>query len=44
MIYESVLHRDKQKAAEASKIHIDNQEQSIIAQIRMEQGNDKKNR
>lgn len=44
MIYESVLHRDKQKAAEASKIHIDNQEKSIIAQIRMEQGNDKKGR
>lgn len=45
MIYESVLHRDKQKAAEASKLHIDNQEKSIISQIRLEQeqsGNKKK--
>jgi DNA-binding GntR family transcriptional regulator len=37
MIYESILHRDKEKAAEASKLHIDNQEQSIIKQIRLEQ-------
>jgi DNA-binding GntR family transcriptional regulator len=37
MIYESILHRDKEKAAEASKLHIDNQEQSIIKQLRSEQ-------
>ncbi|MBP3475980.1 MAG: GntR family transcriptional regulator [Lachnospiraceae bacterium] len=37
MIYESILHKDKQKAAEASKLHIDNQEKSIISQIRLEQ-------
>lgn len=37
MIYESILHKDKRKAAEASKIHIDNQEKSIINQIRLEQ-------
>ncbi|MCD7724618.1 MAG: GntR family transcriptional regulator [Clostridiales bacterium] len=44
MIYESILHRDKQKAAEASKTHIDNQEKSIISQLRIEQEqNQKKN-
>ncbi|MBO5472500.1 MAG: GntR family transcriptional regulator [Lachnospiraceae bacterium] len=37
MIYESILHKDKEKAAEASKVHIDNQEKSIINQIRLEQ-------
>ena len=36
MIYESILHGDKEKAAEAAKLHIDNQEKSIIRQIRME--------
>ena len=44
MIYESILHRDKQRAAEASKMHIDNQEKSIINQIRLEQGQNSKKR
>lgn len=35
-IYESILNRDKQAAAEAAKLHIDNQERSIIRQIRLE--------
>lgn len=37
MIYESIVKRDKKSAAEAAKIHIDNQEKSIIRQIRLEQ-------
>jgi DNA-binding GntR family transcriptional regulator len=44
MIYESILHGDKEKAAEASKIHIDNQEQSVIRQIRLEQEQNAKHR
>lgn len=36
MIYESIVRQDKEKAAEAAKLHIDNQEKSIIRQIRME--------
>lgn len=36
MIYESILRGDKEKAAEAAKLHIDNQEKSIIRQIRLE--------
>lgn len=36
MIYESILLGDKKKAAEAAKLHIDNQEKSIIRQIRLE--------
>lgn len=44
MIYESILHKDKQKAAEASKMHIDNQEKSIIRQIRLEQEQSDKKR
>lgn len=35
-IYESILARDKEKAAMAAKIHIDNQEKSILDQIRLE--------
>jgi DNA-binding GntR family transcriptional regulator len=35
-IYESILNRDKQRAAAAAKLHIDNQEKSIIEQIRLE--------
>lgn len=37
MIYDSIVKRDKVKAAEAAKLHIDNQEKSIIRQIRLEQ-------
>lgn len=36
MIYESIINNDKEKAAKAAKEHIDNQEKSIIRQIRME--------
>lgn len=35
-IYESILCRDKERASEAAKLHIDNQEKSIIRQIRLE--------
>ncbi len=37
MIYESIAGHDREKAAEAAKLHIDNQERSIIRQIRLEQ-------
>lgn len=37
IIYESIVERDKKKAAETAKLHIDNQERSIIRQIRLEQ-------
>ena len=39
MIYESIIAGDKKKAAEAAKLHIDNQEQSIIRQIHKEENN-----
>ncbi len=35
-IYESIAGRDKERAAKAAKLHIDNQEKSIIRQIRLE--------
>ena len=35
-IYESIASRDKERAAIAARIHIDNQEKSIINQIRLE--------
>lgn len=35
-IYESIARRDKERAMAAARIHIDNQEKSIIRQIRME--------
>ena len=35
-IYESIASRDKKRAAKAARLHIDNQESSIIRQIRME--------
>lgn len=37
MIYESIMKRDKEKAAAAAKLHIDNQERSVMRQIRLEQ-------
>ena len=37
IIYESIIKRDKKKAADTAKLHIDNQEKSIIHQIRLEQ-------
>lgn len=36
MIYESIIRQDKEKAAQAAKLHIDNQEKSIIRQIHKE--------
>ena len=36
MIYESIVRRDKEGAAKATKLHIDNQEKSIIRQLRAE--------
>ena len=36
MIYESIINNDKEQAAKAATVHIDNQEKSIIRQIRME--------
>lgn len=36
VIYESLLKKDKQTASEAAKLHIDNQEKTIIKQIRLE--------
>ncbi|MDD6812731.1 MAG: GntR family transcriptional regulator [Lachnospiraceae bacterium] len=36
MIYESIIRQDKEQAAQAAKLHIDNQEKSIIRQIHME--------
>ena len=37
MIYESIIRRDKEKAAAAAKLHIDNQERFVIRQIYLEQ-------
>lgn len=37
IIYKSIVKRDKKKAAETARLHIDNQEKSIIRQIRLEQ-------
>ncbi len=38
IIYESIMNGDKEKAAAAARLHIDNQEQSIIRQIRIDPG------
>lgn len=38
MIYESIVRQDKEKAAQAARVHIDNQEKSIIRQLRREKG------
>lgn len=35
-IYESIATRDKERAAKAARLHIDNQEKAVIHQIRME--------
>ena len=35
-IYESIASHDKERALRAAKLHIDNQEKSIIRQIRLE--------
>lgn len=36
MIYDGIINNDKEMAARAARLHIDNQEKSIIRQIRME--------
>ncbi len=36
-IYESIIKKDKEAASKAARIHIDNQEISIMKQIRREQ-------
>ncbi len=36
IIYESLLGKDKERACEAAKIHIDNQKKAIIRQIRLD--------
>lgn len=36
IIYQSIANKDKQTAAEAARIHIDNQEKAIIRQIRLD--------
>ena len=38
IIYESILRKDRQAAAAAAKTHIDNQEKSVIRQIRLDNG------
>ncbi|MCD7835612.1 MAG: GntR family transcriptional regulator [Lachnospiraceae bacterium] len=43
IIYESIVKKDKETACEAAKMHIDNQKNTIIMQIRKEQEN-RKNR
>jgi DNA-binding GntR family transcriptional regulator len=42
IIYESIVKKDKQTASAAAKMHIDNQERTIIAQIRKETAGRKK--
>lgn len=42
IIYESILKKDKKTAAEAARIHIDNQEKAIIRQIRLDRQEAKK--
>ena len=40
IIYESIVNKDKDTAAAAAKLHIDNQKKAIIRQIRLENGGD----
>ncbi|MCM1261745.1 MAG: GntR family transcriptional regulator [Butyrivibrio sp.] len=42
MIYEGIVSHDKQKAANAARVHIDNQEKSIIKLIHMEKEHSEK--
>ena len=42
IIYESIVKKDKEAAAQMAKVHIDNQEKAVIARIRMEQSDSKK--
>ena len=36
VIYQSIVQKDKETASQAAKTHIDNQEKSIIRQIRLD--------
>ena len=38
MIYDSIRKKDKEAAARAAKLHIDNQEKSVMKQIRLDNG------
>lgn len=38
MIYHSIMNKDSAAAAEAARLHIDNQEKSVMKQIRLENG------
>ena len=40
IIYQSILNKDRETAAEAAKTHIDNQKKTIIRQIRLDRKND----
>lgn len=42
IIYESILNKDKETAAQAARTHIDNQEKAIIRQIRLDRQQTKK--
>lgn len=42
IIYESIKNKDRQTAAEAARVHIDNQEKAIIKQIRIDRQTSKK--
>ena len=42
IIYESILKKDKETAAQAARTHIDNQEKAIIRQIRLDRQETKK--
>ncbi len=42
IIYESILKKDKETAAQAAKTHIDNQERAIMRQIRLDRQQTKK--
>ena len=35
-IYESIVGKDKERAAQAARVHIDNQEKAIMKQIRLD--------
>ena len=39
IIYQSIVGKDKETAAEAARTHIDNQKKAIIRRIRLDSGN-----
>ncbi len=42
IIYQSILHKDRETAAAAAKTHIDNQKKTIMRQIRLDRKNDRR--